>query len=103
MRGGFNFGYGNTMSDASKLVAPASQPDVNSLFNTLQQYAGSLGTGIMSAVVSAQQINLHKTTANVAASAAEGCQLDFVILIILAGVALGTTIIGERILRKANH
>ena len=103
MRGGFNFGYGNTMSDASKLVAPASQPDVNSLFNTLQQYAGSLGTGIMSAVVSAQQINLHKTTVNVAASAAKGCQLDFVILIILAGVALGTTIIGERILRKANH
>lgn len=103
MRGGFNFGYGNTMSDASKLVTPASQPDVNSLFNTLQQYAGSLGTGIMSAVVSAQQINLHKTTANVAASAAKGCQLDFIILIILAGVALGTTIIGERILRKANH
>lgn len=103
IRVGFNFGYGNTMSDASKLVTPASKPDVNSLFNTLQQYAGSLGTGIMSALVSAQQTNLHKTTANLAASAAKGCQIDFMVLIILACIALCATIIGEHLLRSIKH
>ncbi|AXX64545.1 MFS transporter [Bombilactobacillus bombi] len=98
MRGGFNFGYGNTMSDASKLVAINEKPDVNSLFNTLQQYAGSLGTGIMSAVVSAQQLNLAHNSSMIAKTAAKGCQLDFLILIILAIIALSTTLIGKHIL-----
>ncbi|WP_373563512.1 MFS transporter [Bombilactobacillus bombi] len=99
MRGGFNFGYGNTMSDASKFVSLAAKPDVNSLFNTLQQYAGSLGTGIMSAVVSVQQLNISQSTAAIARTAATGCQFDFIILTILAVIALSTTLSAEKILR----
>lgn len=99
MRGGFNLGYGNTMSDASKHVELNAKPDVNSLFNTLQQYAGSLGTGILSAIISTKQ--LTASAPQLKAMTAQGCQLDFGLLVVLAVIALLSTLISQRYLRSA--
>ncbi|MCH4171461.1 MAG: MFS transporter [Lactobacillus sp.] len=88
MRFGFNFGFGNIMSDASLQVPVSAKADLNSLFNTLQQYAGSLGTGVLSAVMSAT--SLH--TANKAA-VAWGAQKDFIILSVLSLTCLVVTVI----------
>ncbi|MCT2909093.1 MFS transporter [Schleiferilactobacillus harbinensis] len=54
-RFGFNFGFGNTMSDASLRVPGSAKGDLNSLFNTLQQYAGSMGTSVLSAILAANE------------------------------------------------
>ncbi|UQS81903.1 MFS transporter [Bombilactobacillus folatiphilus] len=93
MRGGFNLGYGNTMSDASQYVEVMTKPDVNSLFNTLQQYAGSLGTGILSAIISTKQLTAAHT--HFAQATAQGSQFDFGLLVVLGAVALATTLISQ--------
>ncbi|UQS83520.1 MFS transporter [Bombilactobacillus thymidiniphilus] len=98
MRGGFNLGYGNTMSDASKYVDVMTKPDVNSLFNTLQQYAGSLGTGILSAIISTKQ--LVAPTGQFKLFTTKGCQLDFWLLVLLSLIALMTTLISQHYRKK---
>lgn len=103
LRGGFNFGYGNTMSDATKLVDDEQKPDVNSLFNTLQQYAGSLGTGIMSAVIAALQLSQPHTPSFLAQTARQGSQIDFGILLVGALVALATTLCVQRLTQQFHN
>ena len=80
LRLGFNFGFGNLMSDASKHVSMANKADQNSLFNMLQQYAGSLGTGVLSAIISTHQLTLSST----AAATRAGSHVDFWLLVVLA-------------------
>lgn len=62
LRFGFNFGFGNTISDASKQVDKTAKGDVNSLFNTLQQYAGSLGTVVLSAIISVNEMHINNAS-----------------------------------------
>jgi EmrB/QacA subfamily drug resistance transporter len=80
LRVGFNLGFSNLMSDASKQVNLSHKPDQNSLFNTLQQYAGSLGTGVLAAVISNQELS----TKNSALATSKGSQLDFLLLFLLS-------------------
>lgn len=87
LRGGFNFGFSNSMSDASTQVPPEQKADINSLFNTFQQYAGSFGTSVLSAVISAQQM---KSDNSLAILTAQGSHIDYGILLILALASLGT-------------
>ena len=87
-RVGFNLGFGNTMSDASTMVDGPAKADINSLFNTLQQYAGSLGTASLSAIITLQQ-RLAPTGAE-----ATGSQIDF---FLLAGLAALTFVIQWRL------
>lgn len=61
IRIGFNLGFGNLMSAASQLVSPAVKADQNSLFNMFQQYAGSLGTCILAALISASSLTISST------------------------------------------
>ena len=44
---GYTFSFGNTLTDAGNHVTKANRSDISSLFNTIQQYAGSLGTSLM--------------------------------------------------------
>lgn len=99
LRFGFNFGYGNTMSDASKFVPASRRTDFNSLFNVLQQYAGSLGTTVLSASLSLSAARLpqdHKL------AAVEGATGAFGLLIVLALVALVITVVSMKARRTAN-
>lgn len=57
LRFGFNMGFSNTISNASLNVPKQNTADVNSLFNTLQQFAGSIGVGILAAIMAASQNN----------------------------------------------
>ncbi|MDF7665766.1 MFS transporter [Bifidobacterium sp. ESL0745] len=94
MRAGFNFGYGNTMSDASKFVSGEQQTDFNSLFNVLQQYAGSLGTTVLSASLSLSEAHIPH---DAKAASAAGATNAFGLVIVLALVALCITLISIKI------
>ncbi|MDF7640239.1 MFS transporter [Bifidobacterium sp. ESL0784] len=94
LRAGFNFGYGNTMSDASKFVSGAQQTDFNSLFNVLQQYAGSLGTTVLSASLSLSEAHIPH---NVKAASAVGATNAFALVIVLALVALCITLVSIKV------
>lgn len=100
LRVGFNFGFGNTLSDASKQVTLEERADINSLFNTFQQYAGSFGTSVLSAVISSVQL---QEGGSLAALTAQGSRMDFVLLAVLAGVGLLTVFISQHFKRKTVH
>ncbi|GMG67007.1 hypothetical protein TEHIT2_21980 [Tetragenococcus halophilus] len=97
LRVGFNFGFGNTLSDASKQVSLEERADINSLFNTFQQYAGSLGTSVLSAVISTIQLQGDSTLGMLTA---RGSQIDFILLAVLAGTGLLTVFICQHLKRK---
>ncbi|GEN48210.1 MFS transporter [Ligilactobacillus pobuzihii] len=97
LRGGFNFGFSNSMSDASTQVPPEQKADINSLFNTFQQYAGSFGTSVLSAVISAQQM---KSDNSLAILTAQGSHIDYGILLILALASLGTVFLAQHLLTR---
>ncbi|WP_288529063.1 MFS transporter [uncultured Secundilactobacillus sp.] len=95
LRLGFNFGFGNLMSDASTHVSLENKADQNSLFSMMQQYAGSIGTGVLAAVISSQERH-HD---NIAAATLAGGHIDFMILI---GLALIAAIAGVTAMGKIN-
>ncbi|WP_137597846.1 MFS transporter [Paucilactobacillus kaifaensis] len=82
IRVGFNSGFGTSISDGSLQVPLQNKSDQNSLFSMMQQYAGSLGTGISAAVISAVGImhpHLSAASANIV-----GTRFSFVLLIVLS-------------------
>ena len=89
LRGGFNFGFSNSMSDASTQVPPAQKAEINSLFNTFQQYAGSLGTSVLSAIISARQM---ASQGSMSRATLLGSRFDFGFLVLLALVSLATVL-----------
>ncbi|SYW15399.1 MFS transporter (fragment) (modular protein) [Oenococcus oeni] len=101
LRLGFNLGFGNTMSDASKYVDNKKRADQSSLFNMAQQYAGSIGTAVMSAMIAFQSIIFS----NISSSKATliGGRLDFAILFILAILSLSLTIFCQHLIKKNNQ
>ncbi|MDF7663269.1 MFS transporter [Bifidobacterium sp. ESL0763] len=96
LRAGFNFGYGNTMSDASKFVDGSKQTDFNSLFNVLQQYAGSLGTTVLSSSLSLSEARIPH---DVKAASAAGAGNAFALLIVMSLVALALTLVSLKVRR----
>ncbi|MFB9770320.1 MFS transporter [Lactiplantibacillus modestisalitolerans] len=80
VRIGFNFGFSSALSDGSLQVQGAQKSDQNSLFSMMQQYAGSLGTNVLSVVISAVAL----TTSDAVLSTARGATIDFAILTLLA-------------------
>ncbi|GMA54944.1 hypothetical protein GCM10025857_63010 [Alicyclobacillus contaminans] len=97
LRVGFNFGFGNTLSDASKQVNLEERAEINSLFNTFQQYAGSFGTSVLSAVISSVQLQGGLPLATLTA---RGSRIDFILLAILAGIGLLTVVISHYLKRR---
>nr|WP_225419527.1 MFS transporter [Lacticaseibacillus baoqingensis] len=65
LRLGFNSGFGVAISDASTQVAVSQKADQNALFSMMQQYAGSIGTGVMSAVISARALTQPRPAGHV--------------------------------------
>ncbi|WP_461226716.1 MFS transporter [Lacticaseibacillus suihuaensis] len=93
VRIGFNLGFGNLMSAASQLVTGRHRADQNALFNMLQQYAGSLGTGVLAAVIASQTLSRGKATL----ATLRGCQLSFGVLLGLAVLALLAAVVANRL------
>lgn len=91
LRFGFNFGFGNIMSDASLQVRMTEKAGLNSLFNTLQQYAGSFGTGVLSAIISVAE--MHTSTSQTGWATAVGAKNDFLLLGALSFIGIITTLV----------
>ncbi|WKF85048.1 MFS transporter [Lacticaseibacillus pantheris] len=86
LRLGFNSGFGVAISDGSMQVSGTQKSDQNSLFSMMQQYAGSLGTSVMSAVIAAFTLSMTATRATVL-----GAKIDFALLLVLGfGILLAT-------------
>lgn len=82
IRVGFNFGFGTSISDGSLQVPLQTKSDQNSLFSMMQQYAGSLGTGILAAVVAS--ISISQPHLSAAAANIIGTRFSFGLLIVLS-------------------
>lgn len=95
LRVGFNTGFGVTMSDASTHVAGPAKSDLNSLFSMMQQFAGSFGTAVVSAVISAQTL-----VQPAAAGTVDGSRVDFAILLALAVCMAAAVVASFRLARR---
>ncbi|MRN06150.1 MFS transporter [Lactobacillus sp. 0.1XD8-4] len=94
LRIGFNFAFSNTISNASMLVQPQNAPDVNSIFNMVQQFAGSLGTSLLASAIALFQAG---NTGSLAGRTYAGGRFDFILLGILAIVTLLAMITNYRL------
>ena len=99
LRIGVAFSFGNVMGAASQQVIPEKRGDINSLFNMMQQYAGAMGTVILASVISALELHGGSTFSQVR----QGSKIDYIILSVLAIVALITVIINKSTLRHATQ
>lgn len=82
LRIGFNSGFGPAVSDGSLQVHGSNKADQNSLFSMMQQYAGSIGTSISSAIIASVVLGNPG-----AAGTRQGSQYAFMFLLVL-GVAI---------------
>lgn len=85
LRVGFNFAFGNTISNASLLVAERNSADVNSIFNMVQQFAGSLGTGLLAAILAVFQ---NGTGGTLARRTYAGGRVDYLLLTVMAAIVV---------------
>lgn len=87
--GGMGTCMGNVMTSALRQLDPADTTQGNAILNTLQQFAGAMGTSLASTIVAASQKSLHVARA---VSTAIGTQHAFIVLTVLAVVILITYI-----------
>lgn len=97
LRIGFNFAFGNTISNATVLVDARNSADVNSIFNMVQQFAGSLGTVFLAAVLAVFQNN---GTGSLASRTYDGGRVDYIFLTALAVVVLCAIIVNYRLQKQ---
>lgn len=75
---------GTVMTSALQVVGQKNQTQGNAILNTLQQFAGAMGTSITAAVVGLSQ----KGSATLAVSTATGTQHAFILLTVLCALIL---------------
>lgn len=85
LRIGFNFSFGNTISNATVQVDQRNTSDVNSVFNMVQQFGGSLGTGLLAAVISLKQ---KAGIGSLAVRTYAGGRIDYWLVTILAALVV---------------
>lgn len=85
---GYTFGFGNIMADAGKYVSQADHSLVSSVFNTFQQYSGTIGTSLMSSIITIfEGLGLSEATAILS-----GGRVGLLILVIIALVLIWITV-----------
>lgn len=85
LRIGFNLSFASTLANTTTLVDESRSADVNSIFNMLQQFAGSLGVSLLAALLALAQLThsgslIERTIA--------GGQIDYWLLAFIAFLAL---------------
>ena len=78
---GLGVAFGNVMTNGQKQLLLDQRADANAIFNTLQQFAGAVGTTLASLIVAMSQAN-HKI--DFARATAQGSRNGFVVLFVLA-------------------
>lgn len=97
LRIGFNFAFSNTISNATLQVEAKNSADVNSIFNMVQQFAGSTGTVFLAAALAAFQ---NGTATTFKARSYVGGRFDFYFLLLM-GVIVVIAITSNYHLQKA--
>jgi len=82
---GTGLSFGNIMTDGQKKLDLSMVTDGNAIFNTLQQFAGAVGTSLVSMIVSLSQSN---TNIDYAVATAQGSRNSFVVLLVLCSIQL---------------
>lgn len=82
---GTEIAFGNIMTNGQKQVTLEERADANAFFNTLQQFAGAVGTTIASLIVALSQTN---SAISFSAATAKGSRNAFIVLLILAVIQL---------------
>ena len=77
---GRQMAFNNTMAEASKLQPDELHTDATAVFQTGQQYAGSMGTTVMATIISAWQ----KKPGNYSVLTAQGSQVAFLVMSIIS-------------------
>lgn len=77
---GRQMAFNNTMAEASKLQPDELHTDATAVFQTGQQYAGSMGTTVMATIISAWQ----KRPGNYAVLTAQGSQVAFLVMTVIS-------------------
>lgn len=77
---GRQMAFNNTMAEASKLQPDELHTDATAVFQTGQQYAGSMGTTVMATIISAWQ----KKLGNYSVLTAQGSQVAFLVMSIIS-------------------
>ena len=85
VRSGFNLSFANTISNTSTLVEQKDVADVNSSFNMIQQFAGSVGVSLATALISFAQKNGQGSLAQ---KSFQGGRYDCILFSLLALTAL---------------
>ena len=78
---GLGVAFGNVMTNGQKQLSLDQRADANAIFNTLQQFAGAVGTTLASLIVAMSQAN-HKI--DFAQATAQGSRKGFMVLFALA-------------------
>lgn len=78
---GLGISFGNVMTNGQKQLSLDQRADANAIFNTLQQFAGAVGTTLASLIVAMSQAN-HKI--DFAQATAQGSRNGFMVLFALA-------------------
>lgn len=89
IRAGFNLSFANTISNATTLVTRKQIADVNSVFNMVQQFAGSLGVGLATAFIAIAQ---KSGSGSLAKRTYQGGQHDFIVFLAIGILVLGMII-----------
>ncbi|XKL31773.1 MFS transporter [Lactiplantibacillus plantarum] len=83
---GIGLTMGNTMTSGLQQLSAEHQADGNAVFNTMQQFAGAIGTSVVSAVITLVQV---QTTGTSAHRTALGSTMALGLLLILVLIELG--------------
>lgn len=87
--GGIGTSFGNTMTNGIGQLDKFDTADGNGLFNTVQQFAGAVGTSVISAIVAtSQSANSGLSYAIKTATGSQHAFIFLLILLILAGLLL---------------
>ncbi|WP_125681550.1 MFS transporter [Levilactobacillus yonginensis] len=88
---GIGLAFGNIMTAGLKHLDSSLKADGNALLNAMQQFAGAMGTAIVSAIIGASQAG---TVGSTLVKTAAGSQWALLVLLVASAGALGCMIIG---------
>ncbi|WP_211089648.1 DHA2 family efflux MFS transporter permease subunit [Levilactobacillus tujiorum] len=93
---GIGVAFGNVMTAGIKQLSADLKADGNALMNAMQQFAGALGTAIVSMIISTSQASGQ---GSVMTKTAIGSQWALLVLVITAGLALLSMLMAFRVSR----
>ncbi len=88
---GMGLAFGNIMTNGQKQLTLEEQPDANAIFNTLQQFAGAVGTTLASLIVAMSQANQKMDFTQ---ATAKGSRNGFMVLFCLGHLPTPSLILG---------